>query len=71
MLQLEDLKVKELKDILIRYNKSVRKLTYKGVGKKRKQEVIEILKSDFKPKYSEKAINFKHKSGRFTRKIKK
>jgi hypothetical protein len=71
MMKFEDVKVKDLKDVLIKYNKSVRKLTYKGVSKKRKSEVIEILNSDFKPKFGEKSINLKHKSGRFTKKLKK
>ena len=70
-MKLEDVKAKELKSVLINYNRSVRKNTYKAVSKKRKSEVIEILKSDFKPKFSEKSINLKHKSGRFTKKLKK
>jgi hypothetical protein len=71
VLQLNDLKVKDLKQVLVAFNKSVRKLTYKAVGKMRKADVIAVLNSDFRPVLGENKINLKHKSGRFTKKLTK
>ena len=68
--QLSDYSVKILKKVLTDYNKSVRKRTYAGVSKLKKNEVINKLNQDFNPILSEKAINLKHKSGRYTKKLK-
>lgn len=70
-MELTELTVKELKNVLIAYNKSVRKLTYKGVSKMKKADVVALLEKDFKPLKREKSINLKHKSGRFTKKLTK
>jgi len=70
-MEFEEFTVKVLKKVITDYNKSVRKNTYKAVSKMKKKDVIELLEKDFKPIKREKAINLKHKSGRFTRKLKK
>ena len=70
-MELKDVNAKELKRVLVDYNKSVRKLTYKAVSKMKKADVIALLQKDFNPRKSDKAINLKHKTGRFTRKLKK
>lgn len=71
VLQLNDLKVKDLKAVLVAFNKSVRKQTYKAIGKMKKADVVALLNRDFRPVLSEKKINLKHKSGRFTKKLTK
>tara|TARA_R100000697_G_C5362824_1_gene175101 strand:+ start:292 stop:507 length:216 start_codon:yes stop_codon:yes gene_type:complete len=68
--QLTDYKVKELKKVLTDYNKSVRKLTYKAVAKMKKADVVNKLNQDFNPVLGTNKINLKHKSGRFTRRLK-
>lgn len=59
-----------LKSVLYNYNKSVRKLTYPNARNMKKGEVIAILNRDFNPTRQPKSIKFKHKSGRFTKKLK-
>lgn len=71
VVNLIDFKVKDLKKVLTDFNKSVRKNTYSGISKMKKGEVITLLNNDFKPKKNPNSINLKHKSGRFTRKLKK
>lgn len=67
--QFSDYSVGTLKKVLTSYNKSVRKRTYAGVSKLKKSEVINKLNQDFNPVFSQNAINLKHKSGRFTKKL--
>ena len=61
---------REMKSILIAYNNHVRKEVYAGLGNKTKAQVVVLLHNDFKhfPKTNF-HIQFKHKSGRFTKKI--
>ena len=61
--------VKTLKKVLTSYNKSVRKKTYKGVSKMKKQQVRTIIQNDFimTSKKNNKAHQFKHKDKRFTK----
>ena len=58
--------VKKLKDILVSYNKSVRKKTYKGVSKLKRAQVVTIINNDFiqtakAAKQGKNRTQFKHK----------
>tara|TARA_Y100001972_G_C7519382_1_gene262081 strand:- start:226 stop:450 length:225 start_codon:yes stop_codon:yes gene_type:complete len=66
-------KAKTLKNILIRYNKSVRKKTYSGVSRLNRGQVETIINRDFilTDKRNGSAHQFKHKDKRFTKIINK
>ena len=65
---LKKYKAKTLKNILISFNKAVRKETYKGVSKMKRSETENFIASDFKmiPKNNNRH-QFRHKSDRFTK----
>tara|TARA_R110000803_G_scaffold94043_3_gene161527 strand:- start:1470 stop:1667 length:198 start_codon:yes stop_codon:yes gene_type:complete len=59
---------KIMKALLSSYNKSVRKLTYKGIWKMKKADLVALIEKDFnivEKKNGKK--QYKHKSGRFTK----
>lgn len=65
---LKEYNVKTLKKILVEYNKRVRKQTYKGVSKMKRNIVEDKIATDFKMvnKKNNKAHQFVHRSGRYT-----
>jgi hypothetical protein len=76
MATLSNYKVNQLRKMITGYNKIERKRTYSGVWRMKKNELINLINSDFKPvfkkdKKNKEFLHLKHKSGRYTKKIKK
>tara|TARA_R110000824_G_scaffold204549_2_gene389312 strand:+ start:2023 stop:2223 length:201 start_codon:yes stop_codon:yes gene_type:complete len=59
---------KDMKKLLIAYNKSVRKLVYKAVSKMKKADMLALIEKDFNIIEKKNGKHqYKHKSGRFTK----
>ena len=59
----------DLKRVIARYNNRAKKVLIKGVWKMTKAQVLNKLRTDFRPVRKNNHIHFKHKSGRFTHRI--
>lgn len=70
-MSLNNFTVNQLRKFLTGYNKIEKKRTYKKVYLMKKKNLIDILNKDFKPNFRNKALYLKHKTGRYTKKIKK
>jgi hypothetical protein len=61
--------VKNMRNLLTSFNASLKKMAYKGVWKMKKGELSTIIQNDFKTIPKTKGQHqYKHKSGRFTKK---
>ena len=58
-----------MRNLLSSYNKSVRKLTYKGIWAMKKADLKTLIEKEFNIiEKNNGAVQYKHKSGRFTKK---
>tara|TARA_R100001163_G_scaffold32976_1_gene25566 strand:- start:20415 stop:20633 length:219 start_codon:yes stop_codon:yes gene_type:complete len=71
MVDLTKYKVMELRKFITGYNKIERKRTYSGIWKMNKNNLIQLINNDFKPNFRNNFLYLKHKSGRYTKRVKK